>query len=124
MAASGNVQAAFEEVIASLEHDGGFPDMEIVARAARRAGRTTALTVTIDRPGGVFQQARELYFRGAQGRVRHVVDEADMDRVAGPAARDGAVKQKFRATVHERTARSFCVAVRVAASAPSISAMM
>jgi len=104
MAASGNVQAAFEEVVASLEHDGGYPDLEIVAHTVRRAGRTTALTVTIDRPGGVlvglcervaarinahleeFDEPYSLEVESA-GLERALTKPGDYERFAGQAAR-------------------------------------
>jgi ribosome maturation factor RimP len=44
---------AFERVVDEIGHDTNFSEIEIVGFAARRQGRTTALSVTIDRPDGV-----------------------------------------------------------------------
>ncbi len=42
----------FERAAAALSHDERFRDLEIVAQRARRNGRTLALTLVVDRPGG------------------------------------------------------------------------
>jgi ribosome maturation factor RimP len=48
-----DVVRAFEAVMGEIEHDSAFSGLEIVMHAARRTGRSTALSVTIDWPGGV-----------------------------------------------------------------------
>ncbi|HVS46300.1 MAG TPA: ribosome maturation factor RimP [Verrucomicrobiae bacterium] len=104
MATPGNVQAAFEEVVASFEHDGAFPELEIVAHLAQRKGRSTALTVTIDQPGGVavglcervaarindhleeFDEPYSLEVESA-GLERPLTKPGDYERFAGKAVR-------------------------------------
>lgn len=44
---------AFERAALALPHEEEFRDVEIVAHRARRSGRTTALTLIVDRPDGV-----------------------------------------------------------------------
>lgn len=44
---------AFERAIESIAHDSRFSGVEIVQHAARRSRYSTALSVTIDREGGV-----------------------------------------------------------------------
>ena len=104
MSTSGNVQAAFEEVVASFEHDGAFPELEIVAHTVRRSGSTTALTVTIDQPGGVavglcervashindhLEEYDELYSLEVEsaGLERPLTKPGDYERFAGKAVR-------------------------------------
>jgi ribosome maturation factor RimP len=43
----------FERVAAALPDDAEFRGVELVARRARRAGRTTTLSLIVDRVGGV-----------------------------------------------------------------------
>ena len=43
----------FERAATALSNDADFGGVELVARRARRAGRTTALTLIVDRDGGV-----------------------------------------------------------------------
>ena len=49
----------FERAATALPNDAEFRDIEIVAHRARRAGRATALTVIVDRTGGVDLQLCE-----------------------------------------------------------------
>lgn len=49
----GAVATAFERELDSIAHDPAFAEVEIVAHRAQPARGTTALTVTIDRSGGV-----------------------------------------------------------------------
>ncbi|GAC1547722.1 MAG: ribosome maturation factor RimP [Vulcanimicrobiaceae bacterium] len=44
---------AFENAARALPFEDGFQGLEIVAQRARRSGRSTALALTVDRPGGV-----------------------------------------------------------------------
>lgn len=44
---------AFERAALGLPYEEAFHDVEIVGARAQRHGRTTLLTLTIDRPGGV-----------------------------------------------------------------------
>ncbi len=44
---------AFENAARALPFEEGFSGLEIVAHRARRAGRSTELALTVDRPGGV-----------------------------------------------------------------------
>jgi len=44
---------AFENAARALAFEVGFEGLEIVAHRARRFGRSTELTLTVDRPGGV-----------------------------------------------------------------------
>ena len=59
-------------------------------RAFRRCARWSAKReqpqTHIQRPGGFLQQAGELQFGGAHGRIGHVVDQPDMDGGAVMAA--------------------------------------
>lgn len=48
-----DVVSAFERAIGEIERDASFENVEIVGHGVRRHGRTTQLSVTIDRPGGV-----------------------------------------------------------------------
>lgn len=43
----------FERIVDAIAHDARFAGVEVVAHAARRGSRTTALSITIDREGGV-----------------------------------------------------------------------
>jgi len=47
------VQVAFESVVAQIEHDPTFADVEVVTHAVGRRGAGVALTLTIDKVGGV-----------------------------------------------------------------------
>ena len=47
------VQQAFEAVVSQIEHDPAFADIEVVTHAVGRRGAGLALTLTIDRVGGV-----------------------------------------------------------------------
>lgn len=47
------LQTEFERAIDDIAHDSRFSGVEIVRRTARGGRRTTALSVTIDREGGV-----------------------------------------------------------------------
>jgi ribosome maturation factor RimP len=44
---------AFENAARALPFEEEFSDLEIVAQRARRSGRNTELSLTLDRPGGV-----------------------------------------------------------------------
>jgi ribosome maturation factor RimP len=44
---------AFERIALALPFEEGFQDIEIVAHRTRREGRAAALTLIVDRPGGV-----------------------------------------------------------------------
>lgn len=44
---------AFEEAARALPFEDAFREIEIVAQRAKRVGRSTALGLTVDRPGGV-----------------------------------------------------------------------
>lgn len=44
---------AFEQLVDGIAHDARLAGVEIVRHAARRTNRSTALTITIDREGGV-----------------------------------------------------------------------
>jgi ribosome maturation factor RimP len=44
---------SFERAALALPHEEAFRGVEIVSHAVRRHGRTTALTLTVDRAGGV-----------------------------------------------------------------------
>ncbi len=44
---------AFGRAVDEIAHDAGFPGVEIVQHAARRARHSTSLSLTIDREGGI-----------------------------------------------------------------------
>src|ERR1700729_2057344 len=46
------IAASFEQELDAIGHNGGFAGLEVVAHRARPVRGTTALSVTIDRPGG------------------------------------------------------------------------
>lgn len=48
-----NLQIAFERELDAIVHDAAFSQLEIVQHRARHERGATALSVTIDRPGGV-----------------------------------------------------------------------
>ena len=65
----------FERAATALPNDAEFRDIEVVAHRARRAGRATALTVIVDRTGGVDLQLCE--------RIAKRLN-AELDREAEP----------------------------------------
>ena len=95
---------AFERELDAIAHDGTFPDVEIVAHAAKTHRTTTVFTVTIDKDGGVdlalceriaqrlndalgsFEDNYSLEVESA-GLERPLVRPADYDRFAGKQAR-------------------------------------
>ncbi|MGZ3547930.1 MAG: ribosome maturation factor RimP [Vulcanimicrobiaceae bacterium] len=99
-----SLATAFEQVIADLEHDARFADVEFVSHSARRSNRTTAFTVTIDRNGGVdlascervaaainanldeYDESYTLEVESA-GLNRPLIKPGDYDRFSGKAAK-------------------------------------
>ena len=95
---------AFERVVHALPHDPAFRDVEIVASAAHRGHRQSALHVTVDREGGVdvstceriasrinaaldaFPDPYTLEVESA-GLNRPLTKASDYDRFAGRAAK-------------------------------------
>jgi len=47
------LENAFERALEAIAHDGAFPQLEILQHAAHPRRGSVALSVTIDRPGGV-----------------------------------------------------------------------
>jgi len=94
----------YEAAIAQIEHDAAFKDIEIVTHSAKRQGRNTVLTVTIDRQGGVdvgscgriasfindaLELVEEHYTLEVEsaGLERPLLKPQDYERFAGKAAR-------------------------------------
>jgi|SRR5579883_359701 len=98
------VATAFERELDAIAHDGAFSGLEIVAHRARPVRGSTALSVTIDRPGGAdltlcervaarlcanlapFDGQYTLEVESA-GLDRALVRPADYERFAGERAR-------------------------------------
>ena len=98
------IAASFEQELDAIVHDGGFAGLEVVAHRARPVRGTTALSVTIDRPGGAdlklcervaaritanlggIDAAYTLEVESA-GLERPLVRAADYERFAGERAR-------------------------------------
>jgi ribosome maturation factor RimP len=98
------LQDLFEREVDAISRDGAFPELEIVGRRTRSAGRTTAFGLTIDRPGGadlrlcervaarlnaVLEAARQPYSLEVEsaGLERPLVRPGDYTRFAGERAR-------------------------------------
>jgi ribosome maturation factor RimP len=95
---------AFERAIDDIAHDSRFAGVEIVQHAARRGRHSTALTVTIDREGGVdlatceriagainrrldpYEEKYTLEVESA-GLNRPLIKPADYERFAGRNAK-------------------------------------
>jgi len=96
----GALQEAFERVVHGIPHEAEFRDIEIVMTAAKRIRNSFALSVTVDKEGGVdiavceriaaridaaleaFPQLYTLDVESA-GLDRPLVKPADYDRFAG-----------------------------------------
>ncbi len=94
----------YEAAVAQIGHDATFKDIEIVTHSARRQGRSTVFTVTIDRQGGVdvgscgrvasfindaLETIEEQYTLEVEsaGLERPLIKPRDYERFAGKAAR-------------------------------------
>ncbi len=99
-----DIRHLFERELDAIAHDAAFAEMEIVAQHARARGSVTALSVTIDRPGGVdvalcervaarlnarLEESTERYSLEVEsaGLERPLVRPADYARFAGKPVR-------------------------------------
>ena len=95
---------AFEQLVEGMTHDAQFAGVEIVRHTAHRSNRSTALTVTIDREGGVdvrtceriasainagLGETTEAYTLEVEsaGLNRPIVKPGDYERFAGREAK-------------------------------------
>lgn len=98
------IAASFERELEAIVHDASFAGLEVVTHRARPARETTALSVTIDRPGGAdlklcervaarisanlnaIEAAYTLEVESA-GLERPLIRPADYERFAGERAK-------------------------------------
>jgi ribosome maturation factor RimP len=116
------LRIAFERELDAIVHDGSLADVEIVAHHARPRRGALALTVTIDRPGGVdvglceriasrinakldgLPQSYTLEVESA-GLERPLVRPADYERFSGKRARVVTTLTVHGAKTHRGTLR-------------------
>jgi ribosome maturation factor RimP len=65
---------AFERIVLALPFEKAFEDVEIVLHRARREGRTTVLTLVVDRPGGVDMALCERLARRINAALEEIVE--------------------------------------------------